>query len=134
MRLELGEASVERLEAVDTGADGITTCAHDLRQRLRGLETVPALAPRGEARCLGEWHIEAAEVEQEPNPLTVRVTVVAVPVLSAWRPRQQTVALVEAERVGAHPQVAGKLADAHQRSVAPIGAQVKSRRSAAEGR
>jgi hypothetical protein len=86
---------------------------------------VAALAPTRDARCVVERQVEAAQVEQQADAFLFGRPVIAISVGRAGGRWEQTASLVESQRAGAHPELAGDLADAHPVSVRSASPAVK---------
>lgn len=115
--LEGGESSVELLETVKPVAQIGASRRNERRELGGGVGAVAGLAPAGKPGRLLEWKIEASQVEEEADSLDVDRTVLAVRVLRPLGSRQEPVALIEAQRVGADPQLAREIADPHGRTM-----------------
>ena len=125
--LEAGEPSIEALQTIDAVTNHPPPDTEELRKLGRGLRAMAALAPVGDACRVGDRDIKATELDDETQPFGIQRAVVAIAVLTSLRPRQEPGALVEAQRVGAYPQLTCQLTDAHAATFRPPSADVKPR-------
>lgn len=134
MSLERRQASVERAKPGDPPGDRRPSRAQDGRQLGGCVRAVPGLAPAGDAGGVGHGDVEASKIEHETNPFAIDRAVVAIATLGPRGTWQHPAPLVEAQRVGTHPQVAGELADAHGATFARGAAEVNPQSWAVAGR
>ena len=106
MPFECSQPRLERLEAGDALAQLRPLGGYRLRQIRRRLVAVAVLAPASEFRRLVEWEVESSQVDEQAQPFHIGWAVLAIAVLRTRRPWQDAAALVEAQRVRAHAQVA----------------------------
>ena len=82
MSLEGRETGLEQSQAVDPDPQVRALRGEHGRKLRRRFSAMAGLAPAGESRRIVEGEVKATEIQQEPDPLPVLGTVVAIPVLA----------------------------------------------------